>query len=184
MKLIIGLGNPEKKYDGTRHNTGFMALDRVAGEWQDKIKFHGQLSEVSIDGEKILFFKPTTYYNDSGIGARAVRDFYKLSNSDILVVHDELKLPLGKLRTRLQTQDPAGNNGIKSLNEHLGNDYARLKVGIDQVDRRQSDVDFVLGTFSKDEATKLPEIFAITDQIIHDFIEGNFQPTSYKIQDN
>ncbi len=181
MKLIIGLGNPEKKYDGTRHNTGFMAIDRVAGEWQDKPKFHGLISEKTVEGEKILFYKPTTYYNESGQGARAVRDFYKLDNSDILVIHDELKLPFGKVRTRPKTEDPAGNNGIKSLNEHLGNEYARLKIGIDQEDRREGDINFVLGSFNKDESEKLTEIFAITDKVIDDFIHDQFEPTSYTI---
>lgn len=181
MKLIIGLGNPEKKYESTRHNTGFMAIDRVAGEWTEKPKFHGLISEKTVDDEKILFYKPTTYYNDSGVGARAVRDFYKLDNNDILVVHDELKLTFGKVRARPKTEDPAGNNGIKSLNEHLGNDYARLKVGIDQEGRREGDINFVLGSFTNAEADKLPEIFAITDKVIDKFIHNQFEPTSYTI---
>lgn len=181
MKLIVGLGNPENKYNGTRHNTGFAVIDRVAGEWQDKPKFHGKVSEVNIDGEKVIFYKPSTYYNDSGVGVRSIRDFYKLDNSDILVIHDELKLPFGKVRTRPKTEDPAGNNGIKSLNEHLGNEYARLKVGIDHEDRREGDINFVLGQFNKAESEKLPEIFAITDKVIDDFIHNQFEPTSHTI---
>ena len=113
MKLIIGLGNPDKKYENTRHNTGFIAVDRLAGEWQEKPKFHGQVSERDIDGEKVIFYKPSTYYNDRGIGVRSVRDFYKLENDDILVIHDELALPFGTVRSRVGGSD-AGNNGVKA----------------------------------------------------------------------
>lgn len=181
MKLIIGLGNPEKKYENTRHNTGFIAVDRVVDDWQNKPKFHGQLAEKEVDGEKILFFKPSTYYNSSGLGARAVRDFYEIDNGDILVVHDELALPFGTVRTRVKTSDDAGNNGIKDLNQHLGKDYARVKVGIGQQERTEIDINFVLSPFNQAEIEKLPEIFTITDQIIGNFIRNHFEHTSYKI---
>lgn len=184
MKLIVGLGNPEKKYENTRHNTGFVTVDRVADSWQDKPKFHGQLSEVEIGEEKILFYKPTTYYNESGKGVRLVKDFYKIDNSDILVIHDDLALPFGTIRTRVGGSD-AGNNGIKSLNTHLGDlpvgGYARIRVGIGQDQRQQDDVDFVLSSFSKIEAKKLPDILEITDTIMQNFILENFETTSYKV---
>lgn len=184
MKLIIGLGNPEKKYENTRHNTGFIAVDRAADGWQDKPKFHGQLAEREVDGEKILFFKPSTNYNGSGFGVRAVKDFYKIDNSDILVIHDDLALPFGTIRTRLGGSD-AGNNGIKSLNTHIGDPpaggYARVRVGVGHDQRQQNDIDFVLSKFSKIEAKKLPNILEITDTTVKDFIFGNFEKTSYKI---
>jgi len=181
MKLIIGLGNPDKKYESTRHNTGFMAVDRLGDQWQDKPKFHGQVSEKDRGGEKVLLYKPTTYYNDSGLGAQAVRDFYKLDNSDVLVIHDELALPFGTVRSRVGGSD-AGNNGIKSLNSHLGEDYSRIRVGIGQEDRREVDIDFVLSAFNKRESEKLDEVFALTDQIIDEFINGQFDHTSHKIK--
>ncbi|MDO8335399.1 MAG: aminoacyl-tRNA hydrolase [Candidatus Saccharibacteria bacterium] len=180
MKLIIGLGNPEKKYEKTRHNTGFMAIDRLAGEWQEKPKFHGLVSEKTVDGEKIIFYKPTTYYNDSGIGARSVKDFYKLDNNDILVIHDELALPFGTVRSRVGGSD-AGNNGIKSLNAHLGEDYARVRVGIGQEDRHENDINFVLSGFNKSESDSLPHVLDLVDKLVHEFISGNLEHISRKI---
>ncbi len=183
MKLIIGLGNPEANYKKTRHNTGFMALERLAGDWQEKPKFHANVSEKDSSGEKVLFFRTTDNYNTTGLGARALKDFYKLENTDILVVHDELALPVGTVRTRIGGSD-AGNNGIKDLNAHLGEDYSRIRVGIAQEGRRSSDIDFVLSPFNETEATKLQEVFAITDGLIDDFIQGNFEPTSHKIKED
>ena len=180
MKLIIGLGNPEKEYEGTRHNTGFSSVERLAEQWQEKTKFHCLLSETEQNGEKVLFFKTTDNYNTTGLGARALKDFYKIENKDILVIHDELALPLGIVRTRLGGSD-AGNNGIKDLNLHLSEDYARLRVGIAQEGRTNSDIDFVLSRFNKAELEKLENVFTITDQIITDFIKGTFDHTSHKI---
>lgn len=183
MKLIIGLGNPEKKYEKTRHNTGFKAVDHVIdGPWQEKPKFQAMIAERATDQEKVLFFKTTANYNTVGLGARALKDFYKLENTDILVIHDELALPLGTIRTRTSGSD-AGNNGIKDLNTHLGQDYSRVRVGIAQEGRTNSDIDFVLSPFNETEATQLQEVFAITDNLIDDFILGNFEATSHKIED-
>lgn len=180
MKLIIGLGNPGKKYGNTRHNTGFMAVDRLAVDWQDKPKFHGQISEKDIDGEKVILYKPSTYYNESGQGARAIKDFYKLDNGDILVVHDELDLPFGTVRSRIGGSD-AGNNGIKSLNTHLGEDYARVRVGIDQEDRRENDINFVLSPFNQVESGNLAQVLDLADKLVHEFITGDLEHISHKI---
>ena len=104
MKLIIGLGNPEPRYDLTRHNVGFFALDRLADlaglTFAPKSKFKADMAEFSIGNEKILLAKPTTYYNESGQAARAICDFYKIAPDDVLVIHDELSLPFGTIRTR------------------------------------------------------------------------------------
>lgn len=183
MKLIIGLGNPEANYKKTRHNTGFMALERMADDWQEKSKFHAHISEKETNGEKILFFKTTNNYNTTGLGARALKDFYKLENTDILVVHDELALPIGTVRTRVGGSD-AGNNGIKDLNAHLGEDYSRIRVGIAQNGRTNSDIDFVLSPFNAAEASRLQQVFDITDSLIDGFIQGSFEATSHKIKDN
>lgn len=180
MKLIVGLGNPEKKYENTRHNTGFMTVDRLTGDWQDKPKFHGQISEMDIDGEKVIFYKPSTYYNESGQGALSVKDFYKLDNSDILVVHDELDLPFGTVRSRIGGSS-AGNNGIKSLNAHLGEDYARIRVGIGQEDRRENDINFVLSPFNQTESDNLPQVLDLADKLIQEFVSGDLEHISHKI---
>ena len=189
MKLIVGLGNPEPKYDLTRHNVGFLLLDHVAEQqgtvWQDKPKFKGVIAETTIGGEKTLLLKPNTYYNLSGESARAVVDFYKLSAAnDVLVVHDELALPFGTLRTRLSGSD-AGNNGIKSVVAYLGADFARIRVGIANEHSAERDAaDFVLGTFSRSEQDHLGELARHALAFIEDFVhhEREFAPTSLRIQ--
>ena len=118
MKLIVGLGNPGSRYDNTRHNVGFAILDRYTAAqeitWREQAKFHAVAARTVIAGETIILAKPTTYYNDCGIAARALIDFYKLSRDDLLVIHDDIVLDFGKVRIRRGGQD-AGNNGLKSL---------------------------------------------------------------------
>jgi PTH1 family peptidyl-tRNA hydrolase len=189
MKVIFAQGNPDPKYQKTRHNTGFLALD-VFGEkygaiWRDIDKYKGRISTVMIRGEKIILVKPLSYYNDTGLVARTLCDYYKLDPvADFLVIHDDLALPLGTVRIRDRGSD-AGNNGIKSLNTHLGPLYTRIRVGIATEGReRMDDVDFVLGTFPQAEMEILekkiiPHIIELTDA----FIDGTLALTSTKIQD-
>ena len=131
MKLIIGLGNPEPRYDGTRHNAGFWLLDQYARHrklvFQPKTKFKASVAEFDAAGDKVIMAKPTTYYNLSGEAVRALADFYKVPVGDILVVHDEIALPCGTIRTRRGGSD-AGNNGVSSVTEHLGDGTARLRI--------------------------------------------------------
>lgn len=184
MKIILGQGNPESKYDGTRHNTGFAALDYYAREkdtsFLSKPKFDAEIAELSIDDEKVLLVKPTTYYNETGRAARALADFYKLEPQDILVIHDELALPFGTLRTR-EKGSSAGNNGIKSLNAHLGENYARIRVGIwNEITDKQGAMDFVLTRFSADESDKLKtDILPKICELIDDFVAGDHSSTSH-----
>jgi PTH1 family peptidyl-tRNA hydrolase len=184
MKLIVGLGNPEERYRETRHNTGFKVVDHFAAakgaSFQRKDKFKADIAEISSNDEKVIVAKPTTYYNLSGEAARTIADFYKIDPRDVLVVHDELVLPFGTIRTRYGGSD-AGNNGVKSLNEHLGPDTARLRFGIyndlrDKID----DVDFVLSKFSVSEAERFPELYKKTAAIIDDFVAGNFDTTTHR----
>lgn len=179
MKCIIGLGNPEARYDGTRHNVGFAVLDEYARQqgcsWKESKRFKGLVAELP---DRTLLVKPTTYYNLVGESARAVADFYKLSPENILVVHDELALPFGTLRTR-ERGSAAGNNGIKSLNAHLGPNYNRLRIGTySQLKDRADASDFVLAAFSADERDTLAH--AIVPEAIRHmnaFIDGKFAPT-------
>ena len=184
MKLIIGLGNPEPAYDLTRHNVGFLLLDHVADQqsapWREKPRLKGVVAETVIGNEKAILLKPTTYYNISGEAARAVMDFYKLQPEDVLVLHDELALPFGTLRTRLKGSD-AGNNGIKSLIAHIGGNFARIRVGIWNERAAQQDAaDFVLGRFSTNEQDGLNDIARQVLSFIEDFVhhEKEFAPTS------
>jgi PTH1 family peptidyl-tRNA hydrolase len=186
MKLIFAQGNPGNKYQQTRHNVGFLALDFYGANrgvtFQAKTKFHADIAEMSIDGEKVLLVKPTTYYNETGQSARLLADFYKIETTDILVIHDELALPFGTLRTREKGSD-AGNNGIKSLNAHLGENYARIRVGTwNEIADKQDAFDFVLSKFSAEEMKKLSDdIFPKIAELIDDFITGDHIPASHKL---
>ena len=183
MKLIIGLGNPGTEYINTRHNTGFAVVDDIISEfgetWQDKTKFKAQIAELTIGTNSVLFVKPQTFYNDAGQSVRAIKDFYKIPNHDILVIHDELALPFGSIRTRIGGSD-AGNNGIKSINAHIGEDYARIRVGIyNELRERQDDADFVLSKFNKKEIEAFLKINEYTQKILAGFASGIFESSSY-----
>jgi PTH1 family peptidyl-tRNA hydrolase len=184
MKLIFAQGNPGDKYKNTRHNVGFLAVDFYANKhglrFANKAKFNAEIAETEVNGEKILLAKPSTYYNETGQSARALADFYKLATTDILVIHDELALPFGTLRTREKGSD-AGNNGIKSLNAHLGESYARLRIGTsNELVEKQGSFDFVLSNFNASEAKKLSgDIFPKVSEIINDFIAGDHEVTSH-----
>ncbi len=185
MYLIIGLGNPGDQFKGTRHNLGFDTLDYLAarhdGVWQDKSKLHGSLAKVKVGEASVLLLKPSTFYNEAGRSARATQDFYKIDNGATLTIHDELALPFGMVRSRLNGSD-AGNNGIKSLNEHLGLGYARIRVGIANDQKTNiSDTDFVLAMFSKQEQSNLKEIYKKIALQVESFIKGDFTPTSHKL---
>ena len=187
MKLIFAQGNPGSEYVHTRHNVGFLCLDAFAegqgAAFSNKPKFFAETAETSVDGEKVILAKPTTFYNESGRSARALMDFYKLDPAtDILVLHDELALPFGTLRIREKGSD-AGNNGIKSLNAHLGEDYHRVRIGIANEKRRLlTDVDFVLARFSQDEMLHLTKtIQPQVNRIIEDFILGQHDITSHSL---
>lgn len=177
MKLIVGLGNPEKKYDGTRHNVGFATVDAFAKEqgaqWQHKSKFKALVAELP--DKSALLVKPTTYYNLVGESVRALADFYKILPEDILIIHDELDLPFGTIRTR-EKGSGAGNNGIKSLNAHLGHTTKRLRIGTkNELTEHMDAADFVLSKFTPDEKLKLPEIIKNAHQIIDGFLSDSFE---------
>lgn len=160
MKLIFAQGNPEPDYSHSRHNVGFIALNTLAAElgskWINKPKFHALTAEVSVGKEKALLVKPTSYYNETGVSARKLIDFYKLDPiNDLLVIHDDLALPFGTIRVRQQGSD-AGNNGIKSINMHVEQNFMRIRIGTSNELREQmDDASFVLAKFSDDESRQL-----------------------------
>lgn len=186
MKLILAQGNPGIDYEKTRHNVGFLATDFFAHQksvhFQPKPKFFAEIAEYNEASEKILLVKPTTFYNDTGKAARMLADFYKIPTTDILVIHDELALPFGTLRTRDKGSD-AGNNGIKSLNAHLGENYARIRVGTwNELADKMGPFDFVLSKFTSDEMNKLQkDIFPKISELIDDFIGGTQAITSHTL---
>ncbi len=186
MKVIIGLGNPEQRYTGTRHNVGFAVLDEYVRNnslsFTRSSKFHGDIAEKGTGEHKVLFLKPSTYYNLVGESARAVCDFYRILPQDVLIIHDDLALPLGTMRTRLGGSS-AGNNGVKSLTQHLGEDTARLRVGIYSDQREYMDAaDFVLSKFNTKERATLERLQHVAEVCIEDFIYGNLTPMTYSAE--
>lgn len=186
MKIVFAQGNPEPDYVGTRHNVGFEILDALAkiydGTWINKPKFNAETSEITINGIKTLLVKPTTYYNETGLSARKLIDFYKLDNSqDLIVVHDDLALPFSTIRIREAGSD-AGNNGIKSINAHIGPDYHRIRIGIaNDLQPKMANADFVLSKFSNEEKTKLQDsLIPHANELIEKFCTNQLQITTYK----
>ncbi len=189
MKIILAQGNPEPEYTGSRHNVGFLALNSLAkkfdGQWLDKPKFYAFLSEITIENEKVLLVKPKTFYNETGKAARKFIDFYKIDQSaDLLVIHDDLALPIGALRIRQQGGD-GGNNGIKSLNFTINPNYTRIRIGISNEQYKIiDDTNFVLGKFNTEESEKLKNIIIPqVIEIVEQFCKNNLKPTSLKISE-
>ncbi len=169
MKIIIGLGNPGKEYKNTRHNVGFFFLDYFNRknnfpEFLDNKKFKAQISKGKINNEDYLLVKPQTFMNLSGKSIQLLLDFYKLSHEDILVVHDDLDIPLGKYK-KTDSSRSAGHNGIKNIIENLGTqDFRRIRIGIGEekggaIVCRLNAHDFVLGKMTKEEEEKIKNLF-------------------------
>ncbi len=168
MKLLAGLGNPGSKYANNRHNVGFMVIDEIADAWgfaNWRKRFQAETSEGLIEGQKVLLLKPTTYMNESGRAIGEAARFYNLSLDDIFVVHDELDLPSGKMRTKTGGGH-AGNNGIRSIKAHLGDDFHRVRIGVGHPGDKSKVSSHVLKDFAKSDRQWLsPLITAIADEI-------------------
>jgi len=170
MKLIIGLGNPGKEYDNTRHNIGFMVLDNYLENITWHQKFNALYTILNINNEKVYFIKPQTYMNLSGNSVIEFVNFFKIENKDILVIHDDLDLPTGNYRVKINSS-AGGHNGIKSIIERLGtNSFARLKIGISH-NLDYDTKNYVLGHFNKEEQEILNKNYKIYNDIINSFIK-------------
>ena len=179
MKLIVGLGNPGKSYENTRHNIGFMVLDHFANTINWKSKWNALYTEMMVNNEKVLLVKPTTYMNLSGNALIEFVSFYKINLEDILVIHDDLDLAVGKYRLKINSSS-GGHNGIKSIIERLGNkNFARLKIGISK-DKSIDTKDYVLGKFNKEELEIYNSLYPIFDEIITSFITNGLDQTMNK----
>lgn len=166
MKLIVGLGNPGEKYENTRHNVGFVALDHLLQKltklkntyWEDNKKFKAFTHTLELDGEKVVLMKPTTFMNESGKAVAGYAKYFKIDPKDICVIHDELDIPLGKIKIRFGGGS-AGNNGVTSIIDHVGTDqFLRIRMGIGKSQRAHSDhntSDYVLGVFDASEKRKV-----------------------------
>lgn len=161
MKLIVGLGNPGSDYAKTRHNAGFMAVDRIArrhGLGDAKTKFHAGVLEGSVAGHKVMLMQPMTYMNRSGLSIGEAARFYKLDTEDLIVLVDETALPVGTIRIRPRGT-AGGHNGLADIQRALGtSEYPRLRIGVGEPvvnERRIAKKDYVLGNFTDDEQTVL-----------------------------
>lgn len=160
MKLIVGLGNPGGQYAETRHNVGFLLLDT----WNEELKlefrpkFQGLMAETQFGGEKVFLLKPLTFMNLSGRSIRELTQFYKITPQDVLVVHDDMDLPLGRIRLR-RSGSAGGHNGIKSTIAELGTEeFWRLKIGVGRPPAGWDPAHYVLGSFGKEEIPSLEDV--------------------------
>lgn len=162
MKLIVGLGNPGKEYEETRHNVGFMVIDNIINKEQLTInpskKFSADIAQQKTDQKEILYIKPQTFMNNSDIAVRALLAFYKLTPLDIIVIHDEKDIPLGEYKIQTN-RGAAGHNGVQSIIDHLGTkNFTRIRVGIGPENKKVDYIEeFVMGKFSEEEKRTLKQ---------------------------
>tara|TARA_B100000482_G_scaffold189618_1_gene171337 strand:- start:305 stop:916 length:612 start_codon:yes stop_codon:yes gene_type:complete len=167
LKMVVGLGNPGSKYSGTRHNIGFMALERMASSagftFRQQTKLHGLAAETGVGDQRLRLLMPQTYMNDSGRSIRAALDWYGFAPEQLLVLVDDMDIPLGRLRLRAQG-GAGGHNGLRSTIQHLGSQvFPRLRIGIgapaeNPEERRAKTVSHVLGSFSQSEQTSVDAV--------------------------
>ena len=161
MYIIVGLGNPDRKYDNTRHNTGYVTIDRIADRYGIDIlerKFKSVIGKGVIDGERVVLVKPLTYMNLSGEAVREVADYFKVDpQTQICIIYDDTSMEVGKIRIR-KKGSAGGHNGIKSIISHLGSDvFVRVKIGIGEKPPRMDLADYVLGHFASDDKKIIEE---------------------------
>ncbi len=193
MKLIVGLGNPGKEYENSRHNAGFMVIDEThnqlnATEWKIEKKFKAHIAECMVQGEKIILAKPVTFMNLSGEAVAPIATFYKIEPKDILVIFDELDVPFGQIRLR-KSGGPGTHNGMKSIVEKLGSkEFPRLRFGIESrgltAPEQQDTTSFVLSPFTKEEQAPLKQIIKTSAKAIESYLTEGIESTMNKFNAN
>ena len=160
MRLIVGLGNPGPRYADNRHNIGFMAVDTIVRRYSFgpiRARFHGAVTEGDIGDEKAICLCPTTFMNESGRAVQAAMQFYKIEPNDIVVIHDEIDLPLGKVKVK-KGGGAGGHNGLRSIDAHIGPEYWRIRLGVGHPGVKEMVKNFVLMDFGKEELKLVAEI--------------------------
>ena len=176
--IIVGLGNIGKQYDNTRHNIGFAVLDEFArvnnfSDWLEKKDLKSHFTSQTIGETRVILIKPTTFMNLSGEAVQAASAFYKVPADKVVVVHDELDIPFGQIRTRMGGS-AAGHNGIKSVTQHMGENYGRVRIGVGPKDPPQIDsADFVLARFSKEQMEQMPHLLKESTAILSEAVYGD-----------
>lgn len=172
MRLVVGLGNPGKKYEDTKHNIGFMCLDKYAKDHSLEFKMEKKFRGESLKEGNLVLLKPHTFMNLSGESIRLVMDYYNIDVDDVLIIYDDLALPLGKIRLR-EKGSSGGHNGIKSIVNHIGTqEFQRVRIGIDSNPLIETK-DYVLGKFSKEDQKILEESLQKVSEIIDEFKRNN-----------
>lgn len=182
--LIVGLGNIGEQYNNTRHNIGFDCIDEFARQqgfpaWQKKADLKCHLSKQNIGQTHVILIKPTTFMNESGQAVSAVAKYFKIANSSITVVHDDLDINFGQIKTKVGGGS-AGNNGIKSLIQHIGENFGRVRIGIknDLLEKTDS-ADFVLAKFNKEEMPEMPKLKREVSAILSEYtVSGELPPST------
>lgn len=174
--LIVGLGNPDKKYEKTRHNAGFIAIDEIASSLSvdvSKKKYDALTADANIAGQRVLLMKPQTYMNLSGVAVEKAASFYKIPPEHIIVLFDDISLPVSKLRIRRKGSH-GGHNGIRSIIDYLHSDnFPRVKIGVGEKPRPEYDLaDWVLSNFTKDELTGIHDVAGHCLEIVELIIKG------------
>lgn len=179
--LIVGLGNIGKEYVGSRHNIGFACVENFAEQhnfpaWTEKNDLRVQVTKQVMGGTQVILIKPITFMNESGQAVMAVQNYFKISNSDTVVIHDELDIEFGQIRARAGGGS-AGNNGIKSLIQHCGEDFKRIRIGIkDDLLEKMDSADFVLAKFNKEEQASLPELYREVSAMLSEYTASHELP--------
>ena len=178
MRLITGLGNPGTEYALTRHNVGWNVIDSIANSLdagRPSVKFEGALWSLNFKGERLLLLKPYTYMNNSGISVRQAAAFYKIPAEEILVVSDDINLPLGKMRLRAKGS-AGGHNGLKSIIAHLGSqDFPRLRIGVDPCPPNFDQAAWVLGHFSKSDRATVDKAISYASDFCLDWCTSSIE---------
>jgi PTH1 family peptidyl-tRNA hydrolase len=180
--LLVGLGNPGKEYEDTRHNAGFLCIDEFVSktdgmeDWIQKKDLKCLLSSGRVGENRVIAIKPTTFMNLSGEAVQAVISFYKIDPSNIVAIHDELDIDFGQIRLR-QGGSSAGHNGIKSITEHIGEEYGRIRIGVGpKTPEKIKSEDFVLQKFSPEQQEQLPNLKREVLAILNEYIYGTGLP--------
>src|SRR5271170_7659534 len=174
MRLFVGLGNPGARYARNRHNIGFMAVDEIArrhgfAPWRRR--FQGETAEGTLDRERVILLKPTTFMNDSGRAVQEAANFFKLAASEITVFQDELELPPAKVRVKVGG-GIAGHNGLRSITSHIGNDYRRVRIGVGHPGAKDLVEQFVLSDFAKSERAWVEALLGILADNVDLLVRG------------
>ena len=184
IQLVVGLGNPGDDHARTRHNAGFWVVDelvrRARGSWNDERKFHGELAKASVGGREVRLLKPMTYMNRSGLSVQSVMGYLKLAPEQVLVVHDEIDLPNGTVRLKWDGGH-GGHNGLRDVNQHLGDQYRRVRVGIGRPLNSADVIDYVLERPRKEEQVLIEEAIEKSLRVLPLLFEGKFDAATMQL---